>query len=609
MASVTISISTIPLYLQSGEFFRILSKDNPEEPIEVPANCFHPDGNYARNLTEFRQILGTMVFWMLDEVPPAVLDFCGRNEIAVWRDAISELTEAVADELLPVLNVAYSKQDGVPLKSIILLGRREIFEHAIRRMSKDGIATVIAAETGNLIFMGRLFEEKFPWHKDACCQASKFNQLDCLKFAHENGCPWDVRVYEFAAEQGHLRCMEYADQEQLPWHSSVCAIAARSGQLECLQFAHSHGCPWDSSCVINAAEFGHSECVRFLLDHGCAYDEKACFLAARNGHVSVLDILQFDYGRPWSVQTSHHAAECPDSACLHNLILHNCPWDKETLVRAALSGNVETLRLALEYDCPHDDKLMLRVVEAGLLHVLQFMVERQGISFHDETFICALTRGDMEIVRYLVDHECPFRDATFPLGKWRDVFYSNCVSALAHARANLTLWNSCVFLWLCSVGKWTKLRVFVEVLVFIFKDDQLDMYRNTMKGLEHVKCVEFAIECGWHPDYRVIRRKGWFIIDWRSWLQYVHSFYTSSFEPISWSNCLKPYFPHAQQYMSLSWICKDRNVIIGFMMWDVVIHIVMFFYRPINWFGRCIYKCIVVCLSLFMPKRLPVTCD
>jgi hypothetical protein len=37
-----------------------------------------------------------------------------------------------------------------------------------------------------------------------------------LKYAHENGCPWDEKT---------------------------CSLAAENGQLECLKYAHENGCP------------------------------------------------------------------------------------------------------------------------------------------------------------------------------------------------------------------------------------------------------------------------------------------------------------------------------------------------------------------------------
>ena len=40
--------------------------------------------------------------------------------------------------------------------------------------------------------------------------AAKNGHLECLVYAHENGCPWNEKTCEYAAENGHLECLVYA---------------------------------------------------------------------------------------------------------------------------------------------------------------------------------------------------------------------------------------------------------------------------------------------------------------------------------------------------------------------------------------------------------------
>jgi hypothetical protein len=53
-----------------------------------------------------------------------------------------------------------------------------------------------------------------------------------LKWARENGCPWD---------------------------EDTCAGAAECGHLEVLKWARTNGCPWDGRTCVHAAEGGHLE--------------------------------------------------------------------------------------------------------------------------------------------------------------------------------------------------------------------------------------------------------------------------------------------------------------------------------------------------------------
>ena len=68
--------------------------------------------------------------------------------------------------------------------------------------------------------------------------------LALVRYAHEHG-PWDENTCDWAEMEGHLDCLKYAHEHGCPWDEQTCAGAALSGQLECLQYAHEHGCPWD----------------------------------------------------------------------------------------------------------------------------------------------------------------------------------------------------------------------------------------------------------------------------------------------------------------------------------------------------------------------------
>ena len=59
-----------------------------------------------------------------------------------------------------------------------------------------------------------------------------------LRWARENGCPWDERT---------------------------CAAAAEAGNLEVLKWAREHGCPWDERTCAAAASGGHQEVLQWVL--------------------------------------------------------------------------------------------------------------------------------------------------------------------------------------------------------------------------------------------------------------------------------------------------------------------------------------------------------
>jgi hypothetical protein len=41
--------------------------------------------------------------------------------------------------------------------------------------------------------------------------------FDCLKYAHENGCPWCISTCNFAIVRNHLDCLKYAYENGCPY--------------------------------------------------------------------------------------------------------------------------------------------------------------------------------------------------------------------------------------------------------------------------------------------------------------------------------------------------------------------------------------------------------
>ena len=109
-----------------------------------------------------------------------------------------------------------------------------------------------------------------------CEQMARKGNLELLKYAHENGCPWDRSTCSSAAQNGHLECLKYLHENGCPWDDWTCSSAAFNGHLECLKYAHEIGCPWGVYTCSNAAENGHLECLKYAHENGCPWDEDTC---------------------------------------------------------------------------------------------------------------------------------------------------------------------------------------------------------------------------------------------------------------------------------------------------------------------------------------------
>jgi len=93
----------------------------------------------------------------------------------------------------------------------------------------------------------------------------------------------------FAAYNGHLDCLKYAHENGCPWDQSTTAYAALSDHLNCLKYAHENGCSWDISTTSYAAFHGHLDCLKYALENGCPLNEQLT-LSDLEKHSSKIDL-------------------------------------------------------------------------------------------------------------------------------------------------------------------------------------------------------------------------------------------------------------------------------------------------------------------------------
>jgi len=129
-----------------------------------------------------------------------------------------------------------------------------------------------------------------------CSKAAENGHLDCLRYAHENGCAWDENTCAVAAD-GHLDCLRYAHENGCAWDKDTCENAAATGHLDCLRYAHENGCAWDENICFIAIEYGHLDCVKYVIANtryyydDINYKKELCKIAATNGHLECLKYI------------------------------------------------------------------------------------------------------------------------------------------------------------------------------------------------------------------------------------------------------------------------------------------------------------------------------
>ena len=111
-----------------------------------------------------------------------------------------------------------------------------------------------------------------------------------LRWARDNGCPWDERTCAAVAAGGNLAVLKWARENGCPWDERTCATVAVGGNLEMLKWARANGCPCDERTCSLAAQNGHHQMLKWARENGCPWDEGTCSAAAGDG---LLDVLKW----------------------------------------------------------------------------------------------------------------------------------------------------------------------------------------------------------------------------------------------------------------------------------------------------------------------------
>ena len=119
-------------------------------------------------------------------------------------------------------------------------------------------------------------------------RTSATTTVGVLRWARENGCPWDEKTCYCAAMEGNLDVLKYAHENGCPWDEWTCSNAAKGGHMNVLEYAHENGCPWEEFTCYSAAKGGHLDVLKYLHENGCPWNRYACVEAAKGGHLDVL---------------------------------------------------------------------------------------------------------------------------------------------------------------------------------------------------------------------------------------------------------------------------------------------------------------------------------
>lgn len=460
MSVVAVKTSSVPQYLQGSEFYNSLDLDVDEE-ITVPVDCFKEDDS-VYNTDDLRSLLSTLRFWGVSACPSSVLAFViTANGDDSTLDVLAQFTTELPfleqlqelsqcpvpdrltlaikqDNLLVVQYLVGSgaECDAGAFKTACEMNRlcclRNIDESAnkswlpeslLRRLITKGYIGVIEH------LYSRGFDVIVPYAADVACRyghmelmkyylnlhnttmdctsicatAASRNQLECLRYAceqghlaagtgreiiisvcefghlaiimylHEQGAALQVQAMDKAASYGFLPVVQYLHEHGCAWGQNASELAARGGYLPCFAYMHQHGCPVPTNVLSTVVENGHTEMVRYLLDnHVDMGIREAVYSAVKFGKVPILQLLHTGYAQPLQSELCELAMQYGHVKCLQYLHEHGVAWGNTNTDEAAKNGHYDCLVYAHEHGCAWGPNTCENAITSGHLCCLQY---------------------------------------------------------------------------------------------------------------------------------------------------------------------------------------------------------------------------------------------
>ncbi len=370
-----INLTLLPEFLKNSFLYNTLTECQDDEednnlvllPNEAVYN-FNFETNLCNSLEEFEKAVYVLNYWGCNELPQDFLDFAENISKSISKtEIIGILDKTIFKDKFQHLTDKCVCSDKYYLQKHIEEGYFDLTKFFLKKVGRECI-------NDDSIF-NKVIEYGF---------------LDVLKYLHENGYfQPDWLSYDFAVLFEQIHVLEYFESVGVGANGSCLERAIRSKQLESVKYLHKNGSKLDTRHFYESLETGDSEIIEYLLNNGCPYSnlgfytsDSATSMAVKENNLEVLKLLH-KKGFPWDSTTVENAVKfsvehSSNMDCLKYLIENNCPYDEKTLKNEFLPFNLQATKYFFE----------------------------KGLSLDEELFNATLTKGDLEVLEFLLNNDC-----------------------------------------------------------------------------------------------------------------------------------------------------------------------------------------------------------
>lgn len=310
------------------------------------------------------------------------LDYLKSLNFFFTADLLPSAVRSANVEVVKFLNENGCRVDYATAVEATRIGSLEILKYCLENCFpkndlKQNSASALcysAANRGQLHVLKYLHENGYEWDVNTLHIAALENNIECLKYALDNGCnpAWGY------GHLGSIEAIQLYIEKDLPkdgWKVHACQSAVRTGDLPMLKFAHENGAPWDDS-LMEAIRCGSLSCVQYILDNGDEIKKTVTSV----GSVEVLKFLvEHTTARIDTAEIYPVATEYMQRDILEYLSSRSFPKPASLGLTAAETGNFEFFKWCIE-EMKFDTDPIIRAYRDSF-DIMQFALESTDYNF------------------------------------------------------------------------------------------------------------------------------------------------------------------------------------------------------------------------------------
>jgi hypothetical protein len=253
-------------------------------------------------------------------------------------------------------------------------------------------------------------------------RAAEAGSPGAVKWLVEEG-GWREQVVRGAALGGHWEILLWAKEESYMKpsreSSKIVAPCAQNGDLEILEFLVKEGYTLTSEFIVSASTGGHVNVLKWIISKNPLLLPvtflllKSLLRAIKGKHVDTLEFLLEKFGVTGSTELWQCASKHGNLEIYKILRKAGVPWDVCTSSSAAHSGDLNVLKWLSKHGCPFSDSRLLwqNSVDSGNLEVLKWL---RDLGCPWEKVLCeqAALTGNFEILNWARENGCPWNKNT-----------------------------------------------------------------------------------------------------------------------------------------------------------------------------------------------------